>query len=416
MKPVLADFLEKNREGIIAHARSRVASRKTPKPTDLELRNGIPVFLDQLGDALRRAQSGAASDHQQIDTSAGQHGGDLFRMGLSIGQVVHDYGAVCQAVTELAVQMKAPVTGEEFQTLNLCLDDAIAGAVGEYAHLRELTLRAEGTERLGDLAHEMRNLLTAGKLAFQSIKSGRVAVSGSTGAVLERSLSGLQSLIDRSLADVRLDAGLQRFERISVADFIGEVEIAAQMQAESRGLRFAASSVDQVVAIEGDRQILLAAVSNLLQNAFKFTDKGGTVSLKTQVTADRVSFDIEDECGGLPPGKTDELFRPFEQRGTNRSGLGLGLSICMKAAKASGGELRVRDIPGKGCVFTLELPRKPPPPSKVLGSASETDGSRGAGGGTGATGTAKAIGYQTPHVRSARARRLIANGPPSSRR
>ena len=387
---VLSDFLIQHRDAIIAHTRAQVALRQGPKPTNAELLNGIPVFLDQLGDALRRAQSGAASDNQQIDTSAGAHGGDLFRMGLTVGQVVHDYGAVCQAVTELALQLKAPVTGEEFQTLNLCLDDAIAGAVAEYGHQRELTIEAAGTERLGDLAHEMRNLLNSGMLAFQSIKAGRVAVSGSTGGVLERSLYGLQNLIDRSLADVRLDAGVQRVERISVADFIGEIEIAAVMQAESRGLRFAASSVDQVVTIEGDRQILLAAVSNLLQNGFKFTGKGGTVSLETRVTADRVCFDIEDQCGGLPPGKTEELFLPYEQRGPNRSGVGLGLSICMKAAKANGGDLRVRDIPGKGCVFTLDLPRKPPPPLKVVGGTSGTDGSRGASGGTDTTGTTKA--------------------------
>ena len=354
---VLADFLVTNREAIITHARSRVASRKTPKATELELRNGIPVFLDQLGVALRLAQSGGGADNEQIDASAGRHGRDLFSMGLTIGQVVHDYGDVCQAVTELAVEMKAPVTGEEFQTLNLCLDDAIAGAVGEYARQRELTIRDEGTERLGDLAHEMRNLLNAAGMAFQSIRSGRVAVGGSTGAVLERSLSGLQNLIDRSLADVRLDAGVQSKDRISVAEFVAELEIVAQMQAQSRGLHFAASSVEEGVTLEGDRQILLAAVSNLLQNAFKFTHAGGTVSLKTHVTADRVSFDVEDECGGLPPGKTEELFQPFAQRGADRSGVGLGLSICRKAANANGGVLRVRDLPGKGCVFTLDLPR-----------------------------------------------------------
>ena len=119
------------------------------------------------------------------------------------------------------------------------------------------------------------------------------------------------------------------------------------------------------MTIEGDRQILAAAVSNLLHNAFKFTRKHGHVSLTARATADRVLFDIEDECGGLPPGKPEELFRPFEQRGTDRSGIGLGLSICLKAAKANAGEIHVRDLPGKGCVFTLDLPRKPPPPLSV---------------------------------------------------
>jgi signal transduction histidine kinase len=384
---VLDDFIVRNREVIIERARSRVASRTTPKPTDLELRNGVPMFLDQLGVALRLVQSGAASDNEQINVTAGRHGADLFSMGLTVGQVVHDYGDVCQAITELAVQFHAPVSGEEFQTLNLCLDDAIAGAVAEYARQREVTIRDEGTERLGELAHEVRNLLNAGMLAFESIKTGRVSVNGSTGGVLERSLLGLRSLIDRSLADVRLDAGIHRRELISVADVISEAEIGAQTQAESHGLHFSVSSGDHAVTVEGDRQVILAAVSNLLQNAFKFSHRGGTVSLRTRVTADRVCFDIEDECGGLPPGKAEELFRPFEQRGADRSGVGLGLSICMKSAKANAGDLRVRDIPGKGCVFTLDLPRKAPPPLRVVGG-----NDKDAAGRVGGDGTAKAPG------------------------
>ena len=290
-------------------------------------------------------------------------------MGLTIGQVVHDYGDVCQVITHLVVQKGALISAEEFRTLNLCLDDAIAGAVTEYAGQRERVIAAEGTERLGILTHEMRNFLNTATLAFQSIQSGHVAVGGSTGVVLGHSLTGLRDLLDRSLIDVRLDAGIERLELISVADFIAEVEIGAAMQARAYGVQFQLVSVEAAVTIEGDRQILLAAVANLLQNAFKFTHASGTVCLTVHATSERVLFDIEDECGGLPPGKTETLFLPFKQRSADRSGLGLGLSICLKAAKANGGELSVRNLPGKGCIFTLDLPRKPPPPLSVVGGA-----------------------------------------------
>ena len=69
---------------------------------------------------------------------------------------------------------------------------------------------------------------------------------------------------------------------------------------------------------------------------------------------------MEDECGGLPPGKAEDLFRPFEQRGADKTGLGLGLSISMKGVRANGGEIRVRNLPGKGCTFTVDLPRAAP--------------------------------------------------------
>ncbi|MGA3124091.1 MAG: HAMP domain-containing sensor histidine kinase, partial [Polyangiaceae bacterium] len=129
---------------------------------------------------------------------------------------------------------------------------------------------------------------------------------------------------------------------------------------------------------------------NLLQNAFKFTRDHGDVALTARATADRVLFEVGDECGGLPPGRTEDLFRPFEQRGSDRSGVGLGLAICFKAAKANGGEIRVRDLPGKGCVFTLDLPRKPPPPlSAVGGGAKPTAGSGVAGADARSTGTRK---------------------------
>lgn len=372
---MLADFVIANRDAIIATARARVATRKCPEPSDAELLNGIPAFLDQLTDALRVAESGDLMDHAQIGSSAGRHGRDLLRLGLTVGQVVHDYGDVCQAITGLAVEQQVSISTDEFRTLNLCLDDAIAEAVTAYSLHRERAIEDRGTERLGVLAHELRNLLNTAMLAFGSIKQGTVAVGGSTGLVLGRSLMGLRDLIDRSLAVVRLDAGIGRLEPISVAELVEEVEIAALLQAQAKGLHLAVKSVDPTVTIEGDRSVLAAAIANLLHNAFKFTRAHGHISLRVRATVDRVLFEVEDECGGLPPGRAEDLFRPFEQRGTDREGIGLGLSICFRAAKSNGGVLRVRDIPGKGCAFTLDLPRAPVPPLASI------DGEGGAGAG-----------------------------------
>jgi signal transduction histidine kinase len=374
---MLGGFIISNRAEIIDRARARVALRTSPKPSDAELTNGIPVFLDQLVEALLLAKSSDVIAHEQIRKTAGQHGSDLLRMGLTIGQVVHDYGDICQVVTELAVQQKATISGAEFRTLNLCLDDAIAGAVTEFSRQRERSITDHGTERLGFLAHEQRNLLNTAMLAFDSIKSGRVGPSGSTAEVHARSLLGLRELIDRSLADVLLDSGIQRIERIPVAEFLAEVEIGATLQARSRSIQLTVLPADQTLAVEGDRQILAATVANLLQNAFKFTRKGGHVSLSAHATAEHVIIEIEDECGGLPPGKAEELFRPFEQRGADRSGVGLGLSICLKAAKAHGGKILVRDLPGKGCIFSLELPRERALPvvPRVSGAGPQGNGS-----------------------------------------
>jgi len=375
---MLDEFILSNRDTIIERARVRVAARPSPKPSDLELKNGIPIFLDQLGNALRLAKSSDKIDHAEISKSAGKHGHDLLCMGLTIAQVVHDYGDICQAITGLAIEQKEPFSGEEFRTLNLCLDDAIADAVTEYSHQSKRITTSEDTERLGILAHELRNLVGTATLAFDILKRGQIAPGGSTGLVLGRSLMGLRDLVDRSLADVRLDAGIEHLERMSVATFLADVEVGALIQAKALDLDITVTSVDPTVTIDGDRQILAGALSNLIQNGLKFSRKHGTVSLTARTTADRVLFDVEDECGGLPPGNHEEMFQAYSQRGADRSGVGLGLSICRKAAKAHGGELHVRDLPGKGCIFTLDLPRKPPTPLSLVGGTKREENSPGA--------------------------------------
>jgi len=74
------------------------------------------------------------------------------------------------------------------------------------------------------------------------------------------------------------------------------------------------------------------------------------------VTGDRVLIEVRDECGGLPAGFEGEAIRPFAQAHPNRTGLGLGLVIARRAVARDGGELRVQDLPGEGCIFTVDMP------------------------------------------------------------
>jgi signal transduction histidine kinase len=293
--------------------------------------------------------------------TAVRHGNELLLKGFTVDQVVHDYGDLCQAVTELAIELDTPITNKEFHSLNRCLDKAIADAVSAFARERERVIADASehamNERLGFLAHEFRNLINTAMLAVSVMKEGTVGMAGSTGAVLDRSLIGLNNLCTRALVDVRLSAGIPGHrERVMVSDFIEETTVCAAIDAKARKLDFIVPDVEIGLSIEVDRQILAGAVANLLQNAFKFTRTGGRVSLKSFSSADRVLIEVEDECGGLPAGEAEDLFRPFEQRGGDRSGLGLGLNISRRGVEANGGKLYVRNLAGKGCVFTIELP------------------------------------------------------------
>jgi signal transduction histidine kinase len=277
-----------------------------------------------------------------------------------VSQVVHDYGDICQSITELALEQNSPIGTDDFRTLNRCLDDAIAGAVTEFGRGRnQSTLDgadARGNERLGFFAHELRNLLNTSILAFDVLQTGDVGVCGSTGKVLRRNLLGARDLIGRSLAEVRLTQGIENQEQFLVSELIDEVSQAASLEANARGITFTVMPVEAGVAIEADRQILASVVGNLLQNAFKFTRPGTIVTLRVGASVDRVLIEIEDECGGIPGG-TDSLFRPFEQRSANRTGLGLGLAYSRWGAEANHGRIYARTLPDKGCVFTVDLPR-----------------------------------------------------------
>jgi signal transduction histidine kinase len=209
---------------------------------------------------------------------------------------------------------------------------------------------------MGQVTHEIRNIVNTAILAFDVVKRGTVGVNGNTGAVLGRSLTGLRDLVDSTLSDIRTAASHQRPELFSVLEFLSDISVAAALQAEYNGLQFTSEPIHPDVAVNVDRQLLASAVTNLLSNAFKYTPRGGRVILRARAMDGRVAIEVEDECGGLPEGKTD-LFTPFgERRAKDRTGLGLGLSIARRAVRAQGGDIEVHNIPGNGCTFVIQVP------------------------------------------------------------
>ena len=354
---MLREFIELNRDEIIKRCRAKVAQRSIPPPTEAEIDHGVPLFLEQLAAVLRSGPSSTGA----IGRSAILHGHDMLRQGFTVSQVVHDYGDVCQSITDLALETNAPIGTDDFRTLNRCLDDAIAGAVTEYGRARQQSdaagESARGTERLGFFSHELRNLTNTAIFAFEVLKTGDVGVGGTTGRVLHRSLMGLRTLIDRSLDEVRLTQGVNNREPLSVSAVIDEVAQAAALEAKAKGITLVVTPTEDDLFVNADRQVLAAALTNLLQNAMKFTRPRTTVTLRLVLHMDRVLIEVEDECGGLPDGEVSDLFRPFTQRSSDRSGVGLGLAFARWASEANLGQLVSHNIPGKGCIFTINLPR-----------------------------------------------------------
>jgi signal transduction histidine kinase len=354
---MLHEFITSYRDLIITRTREKLTDRPWPVLSERELEHGVPLFLSQLVETLRLEIKERPSSDSAIGASAAKHGRELRALGFNISQVVHDYGDICQAVTEIAVEQNVPITTEEFHTLNRCLDTAIAGAVTEHARITAETRRTEEIERTGQLAHDIRDVLNTAVLAFNTLKTGAVAVNGSTGAVLARSLMSLRDLVDNTLSDVRMSANIHRRDPIQVTDFVGEIAIVANLQADCRGQRFNVESSDAGLVVEGDAQLLASAVMNLLNNAFKFTPVGGLVVLRAYREGQRLRLAVADECGGMAGELPDVLFQPFAQRRKHdRSGLGLGLSIARKAVRIHHGDISFQNTPGHGCVFVIDLP------------------------------------------------------------
>jgi len=191
---MLHEFIAANRAEIIARCSVRASACRAAHEADVELLYGVPHFLDQLGDALRsRAGAGLA-----IACSATKHGTELSLRGFTLAQVVQDYGGICQVITALSGEQAAHITSDDFQMLNACLDDAIAGAITEHARMRD----HDGAERRGRFAHELRNQLNSALLSYEVLAAGEVGFPSTTGSLLGRSLTGLEAAIEREMAGV----------------------------------------------------------------------------------------------------------------------------------------------------------------------------------------------------------------------
>ncbi|HSP45255.1 MAG TPA: hypothetical protein VLO30_04630, partial [Chthoniobacterales bacterium] len=295
---MMYEFLTENRGELIERCRMKVAKRPAPRGTEAELAHGITLFLDQVIKTLKAEESSQCGESKRMSGASGggdailsemgvsakEHGRELLQNGFTIEQVVHDYGDLCQSITGLAVDLNVPISNDEFRTLNRCLDNAIAVASTEFNAQRDNMFAdkdARANERLGFFAHELRNNLNSATLALSAIKAGSVGLTGATAAVLDRSLVALRRLIDRSLAEARMTAGIPvQLRLFSVADFIAEVQLAASLEAQVNKCTLTVSYVDSKLAVDGDRELLLSALGNLLQNAFKFTHPGSEVLLK----------------------------------------------------------------------------------------------------------------------------------------
>ena len=313
---------------------------------------GFEPMLDEIVHALQR-DAGIASQSPLPGWSeaAAQFGSDHYKRGIPIATVARHVGSISDSIGELANKYRCHFGPREYQILNRCLDALIAAAVDQFWSDARAELEHSTTERFSLIAHELRNGVATAKMAFTMIQSGQTGTCGHTAEALHRALARLDQLIDQALIDAHLRAhAAVDAVRIDLGRTLHE--LVADVGPE-RGVAIAieAAAGTEVVT---DLRLFTSVITNVVQNAVKFTQDHGHVVVRAWSDARGVVIEIEDECGGLRVDPED-LFKPHARGKSGRRGFGLGLTIVRDAVQALGGTVQVVDRPGIGCVFAVTL-------------------------------------------------------------
>lgn len=317
-----------------------------------ELLDRIPVFVDELIAALNPE----AIPLPAFGESALEHGGQRLSLGFNVAEIIREYGHLHRCVIDISHEAGHLIDAREQGVIARWLNSGIVHAVSQYITIRDAELHRQASEHLGFIAHEIRNPLSSASMALRLLQAGALAGGGRVVEALERNLKRTLDVIDNALDHASLRMGLTpRIERVKLRPFFEDMETETQPEAQAKNIQVSHSLAEDL-AIDVDPRLLRSAVSNLIRNAIKFTSPDGAIEIRAYLHGARILIEVEDGCGGLPPGRAEDLFLPLVQRGPDQSGFGLGLAITLQAAQAHNGNVTVHDRPGKGCVFTIELP------------------------------------------------------------
>jgi signal transduction histidine kinase len=326
----------------------------------VELVDHLPKFLGEITSALREAAGLPSRGLSPEDsTTAAGHGEQRLRLGFSLDAVVREYGALRDAVVATARDAGVQITFRELDVLSDAIISGIAQAVTEYTRQRDAELLRLANEHFAFVAHELRNPLSSATLALELLKTkGLIPTEQRSARALERGLKHATELVEHTLKLARVASGIDlRRQATTLEALFEEAENGVSSEAEARDIVLR-MKMDEGTRqrIHVDRRLISSALGNLLLNAVKYTHAGGTVEVRGAVSSGGVTIEIEDACGGLPPGKVEEAFAPFVRLDERQSGFGLGLAIAKQAVDAHGGRIRVQNLPEKGCIFVLEFP------------------------------------------------------------
>lgn len=357
----LAEMLIQRREEFIDRWMERFQSRLGPDVAPpMNALDSVPAFLDDIVAQLTEPLDELEASARRL---SGAHGRHRFFAGTDLPTLVLEFETILDVVVDMVFDYGPKVHIAAWHRLYRWLFSGIKEAIDAYTAARDRQIEEQTSEHLSFLAHELRNPVTTLSLALQILQGRLPPADLRTAEVMHSNLERITDLIDQQLVSLRLQTGVPiRPLDLDVSEVLNYVATALESNAESKRQRIRVEA-EPGLLLWGDPRLIRSVLTNLLGNAIKFSPEGATIVLRARDTGSHVALGVEDECGGIPEGAMKEIFEPFVQAGTDRSGHGLGLAIVRQAVEAHHGELEVRNMPGKGCELTASFPVRPAAPA-----------------------------------------------------
>jgi two-component system, OmpR family, sensor kinase len=239
-------------------------------------------------------------------------------------------------------------------------------AFDEMADRLGATLRAQ-TELLANASHELRTPLARIRVALDLAHEGDAALAREQLGEIAQDLGELEALVSDILLMARLD--LQRDEPTAPRQPLRLEPVTARALVDEAAARFAQANQGRELRVEvagdlpsivGDRVLLRRVVTNLLDNAVKYSDADRPISLRASAEPGMLRVDVEDEGIGIDAEDLERVFTPFFRTDRSRDratgGVGLGLALARRVVEAHGGAINVESAPGRGSTFSFTIP------------------------------------------------------------
>ncbi len=282
--------------------------------------------------------------------------------------------SLLKKMQQLTSELEARVAGRTRQ-----LTDEIAARDKAEAALRETDRQKD--DFLAMLAHELRNPLAS--ISNASELMARTGAGGSRAdmlsALLKRQTRQLTRLVDDLLDLSRISRGRITLEqaRVEIGELVQQAVETVHSFVQEKAHRLVVAKPAHALYVHGDKARLVQAISNVVHNAAKYTDKGGEIYVEVFDTEEEVGISVRDNGVGVPADILPTLFDLFVQseRTLDRSqgGLGIGLSVVKRLIEMHHGSVRASSAGiGQGSTFTLRLPRVSPPQSQPGAACADT--------------------------------------------